>query len=124
MNYSGKKQLGNLGERITISYLEQQGFTILACNYQQFFGEIDIVAQKKSLIAFVEVKTRKNNTISMHELVAPSKQQKIIKTARHFISQQQSTQDAVYRFDVALVHAQDTAQTITYIPNAFCSSPD
>ena len=117
-------QFGQQSEQVVASYLQDQGFKILANNYQKFFGEIDIIAQKNDLIVFVEVKARKNSKISLHNLVTHSKQQKIIKVARFFISQHaQMMQDKILRFDVALLHLQDNQESeLTYIPNAFCSN--
>lgn len=118
-----KNQLGQLGEQITVDYLKSQGFSILACNYKKFYGEIDIIAQKQNILAFVEVKTRKSTIVSMHELISPAKQSKIVQVAYHFISTQQNlSEQTIYRFDVALIHAQQYTQDITYIPNAFQAS--
>lgn len=115
------QKLGAQGELLTVQYLQDQGFQILACNYKKFFGEIDIIAKRNDIITFVEVKTRSNVTISMHELIAPSKQRKIIQVARSFISTlENQTDNTVYRFDVALIHAQQDKNQLTYIPNAFC----
>jgi len=116
-----RQQLGQQGELAAVQYLQDQGFTIIARNYKKFFGEIDIIAQRKNIIAFVEVKTRSNVTISMHELISPSKQHKIIQVARTFMSTLENPcDDTVYRFDVALIHAQQNKNELTYIANAFC----
>jgi putative endonuclease len=117
------QKLGKLGEQTVIDHLILQKFKILAHNYQKFFGEIDIIAQKNDLIVFVEVKTRKNSFLTLHNLVSHSKQQKIIKTARFFISSHTSSlQNKTFRFDVALLHLQDNMKPeLTYIPNAFDS---
>jgi putative endonuclease len=112
--------LGQQGELLAAQYLENQGFCILAKNYKKFFGEIDIIAKQGNLVAFVEVKTRTNNLISLHELVTPPKQRKIIRVAQSFISALRSTENITYRFDVALIHVQPEKKELTYIPNAFC----
>ncbi len=115
------KQFGKTSELFVINYLLKQNFKILAHNYQQFFGEIDIIGQKENLIIFVEVKARKNSAVSLHELITHTKQQKIIKTAKHFITQHlEIMQNKILRFDVALLHLQDNKEPkLTYIENAF-----
>ncbi len=114
------KLLGQRGEEAVIQYLQKQGFTILSHNYQRFFGEVDIIARHKNMISFIEVKTRKNNLVSMHELITPVKQRKIIAVAKTYITRHiNQTEDMLYRFDVALVHLHDNDYKITYIPNAF-----
>ncbi len=118
------QKFGHQSEQVIIKYLEEQNFTILAHNYKKFFGEIDIIAQKKDLMLFVEVKARKNSKLSLHYLVPYPKQQKIIKTAKSFIAERSyCSQEITFRFDVALLHLQDNqAPELTYIPNAFCST--
>ena len=52
------QELGNLGERLVADWLEAKNFLILARNFKARSGEIDLIAQKDDLVAFVEVKTR------------------------------------------------------------------
>lgn len=115
---NSKKSIGNFGESYVSNYLMKHGFSIIQKNYRQFYGEIDIIARKKNLYVFVEVKTRRSNTISMKNLISHSKQQKIIKTAEQFISSSQLT-DAIFRFDVALLHLDKAGYSLEYIENAF-----
>jgi len=112
------QSFGNAGENFVVTYLQKNGFTIKAQNYRKFFGEVDIIACKKQLYIFVEVKTRRSSTIAMRELIGLSKQQKIIKTAETYIAEQQLS-NYVYRFDVALVQPNAETFSIDYIENAF-----
>jgi len=50
--------LGRLGERIAVDYLSREGYQIIETNFHKRWGEIDIVAQDKDTLVFVEVKTR------------------------------------------------------------------
>lgn len=61
------KQTGNKGERAAAELLEQKGYEILARNYRNKWGEIDVVASIKYQVSdrkteeyrvFVEVKTK------------------------------------------------------------------
>lgn len=117
-----RQQFGQESELIVTRYLQNQNFSILVSNYKKFFGEIDIIALKDNLVVFVEVKARKNSKVSLHYLVPYAKQQKIIKVARCFISENESKmQNKILRFDVALLHLKDGQKPeLTYIPNAFC----
>lgn len=54
-----KQRIGALGENIAGSFLRNRGFEILDKNYRKKWGEIDIVAKKKDVFRFVEVKTVK-----------------------------------------------------------------
>ena len=110
-----KKTVGNEGEQLVVNQLEKQGFTIAARNYAKQYGEIDIIAQKDDLLAFIEVKNRYNPLFDMTELIPRSKQKKLIAVAKAFLARHH-TQNVTCRFDVALVTGSDQ---IEYIENAF-----
>lgn len=114
-----RKELGNQGEAYVAAYLQAQGFSICAQNYAQRQGEIDIIARKNNLLAFVEVKMRRTTYFPLSELVSLSKQKKIIKTACAYIASYHLT-GLIYRFDVALLEKSCTdSYTIIYLANAF-----
>lgn len=58
------KQLGDYGERLAIKHLKKIGYKILDKNYRSNFAEIDIVAQKGSVVHFVEVKSISRETFN------------------------------------------------------------
>ncbi|MEO6509257.1 MAG: YraN family protein [Patescibacteria group bacterium] len=53
-----KQEIGHLGEQYAIQYLKEKHFKILHHHFTTHWGELDIVAQKRNKICFVEVKTR------------------------------------------------------------------
>jgi putative endonuclease len=90
---------GAAGEVLAARFLREKGYEIWAANYKCRFGEIDIIAVKKPYIAFVEVKTRSEDSIyAPREAVTKSKQRRIIKTAMLFI--QNNKIEFQPRFDV------------------------
>lgn len=117
-SFKKNKFLGNTGEKLVAKFLQKNKFQILALNYRTKLGEIDIVAQKKNLITFVEVKTRKNEYFSTSNVVNKTKQKKIIKAAQHFILKNRIS-DKILRFDVATVLLKNNNSEIKYISNAF-----
>lgn len=52
------KRLGAKGEAQARRYLRLHGWKILKKNFKSPFGEIDIIARKGEVTAFIEVKTR------------------------------------------------------------------
>ena len=112
------KQLGNNGEAIVAQWLEGHGATILARNFTTRMGEIDVIATKGEIVAFVEVKTRNKEYFPIAQTVHFGKQQKIIKAAQMFILKNR-IQDKVFRFDVATVVWDGDTHAISYIKNAF-----
>lgn len=113
--------LGAAGELHVAAYLQKNGFTIQAMNYATRTGEIDIIALKNDILAFVEVKLRQTEYFNISEIITYSKQRKIITTALRYLSQHRYTQVS-YRFDVALLTKKEETFNLTYIPNAFTAS--
>lgn len=81
-----KLSKGTAGEVLAARFLREKGYEIWAANYGCRFGEIDIITAKEPYIAFIEVKTRSEDSIyEPREAVTKDKQNRIIKTAMLFI---------------------------------------
>ena len=103
-------EIGRWGETEVARYLEKQGYTIVEKNYRTRFGEIDLIAQKGKIVAFVEVKLRSSSDFARGiEAVDRTKIQKILVTAGNWIIQHEDCQP---RFDVAEV-CPDPAHGLT-----------
>jgi putative endonuclease len=113
-----RQQLGNAGEHAVGQWLQKKGFTVITYNYRLKCGEIDLIAYRKEIIAFVEVKVRTTDYFNSSQLITLSKQKKIIATAKKFCLQQ-NRGDKIYRFDIALLKPLGDGFEITYIENAF-----
>lgn len=99
-----KDNAGVLGEDFAEKYFLKKGFCVIR-NYRSRYGEIDLVAENSELIVFVEVKTRKADSMtSPKESVDVNKQRKIIKTAGYYIMNTDSEKQP--RFDVFEVFQQ------------------
>lgn len=100
-------------------YLERSGYSILRRNYRIRGGEIDIIAASTDVIAFVEVKTRHEGSMtSGFEAVGARKQRLIIRTALKYLSEFPS--DLQPRFDVAEVTVRDgRVRKLKYLDSAF-----
>lgn len=117
INVNVKRQRGDLGERIVADYLEKDGFTIVTRNYRLRTGEVDLIAERGDLMAFVEVKARSHSFFDLTEVISKPKQRRIIACAKRYIMEH-SIHDKSIRFDVALIEDLDS-QVIMYIPDAF-----
>ncbi|HWP51840.1 MAG TPA: YraN family protein [Clostridia bacterium] len=93
---------GALGEQFAADYLKTQGYCILETNFHTRFGEIDIIAQKDDILAFVEVKTRAATMLyTPAEAVTATKQKKLITAAMQYL--QAYPNDLQPRFDVVAI---------------------
>lgn len=92
--------IGDRAERGARRLLEKHKLKILHQNYRSRFGEIDLIAMSENHLIFVEVRFRENSFFgSGAETVTSKKQQRIILTARHFLSSGAYT-ELPCRFDV------------------------
>ena len=95
--------LGRLGESRAREYLVQHGWSIDAQNYRFGRREIDIVARKGKLIAFVEVKTRAGDGYGAPaEAVTRLKRRDIEIVAREYLTRRR-LDDVDVRLDVISV---------------------
>ena len=108
------------GEELARKLLKKKGYQILETGWRWHRNEVDIIARKDNLITFVEVKTRSNTQYGLpQEHVKYKQQQRLITSARAYISKHQ-LQDYLIRFDiVAILMPEDSETTIDHIENAF-----
>lgn len=83
------RKLGNAGEDLACRYLEKNGYKILERNkHYSRFCEIDIIAQYKKTIVFVEVKTRKTNNFGTpFEAITKTKYDNIKQGIQFYLSE-------------------------------------
>ena len=110
------KQRGDDAETLAADYLKAQGMTLLQRNYHCRFGEIDLVMKQGGTIVFVEVRMRSHTTFGgAAASITASKQQKLIRTAEHFLQQHGN---AACRFDAILMNTLNSSQ-IEWVRDAF-----
>ncbi len=78
--------LGRRGERLAARFLRLRGYRILDRNFRCRLGEIDIIAAKRGLLVFVEVRTRREPHLT-HPLdtVDGYKTARLINAARYYL---------------------------------------
>ena len=93
------REIGNKYEDKSVEILIKNTYKILERNYQNRFGEIDIIAEKNKEIVFIEVKYRKTSKFGYgYEAVDRRKIMKILKLANYYI-QSKKYQNYKIRFD-------------------------
>lgn len=96
-------ELGRRGERLAVRYLCSAGWTVVARNYRFGRREVDLVAQKDGLLAFVEVKTRAGEGCGHpEEAVTRKKRREIEAVAAEYLVRNART-DCPVRFDVIAI---------------------
>ena len=111
---AANKRLGARGEGKARRYLKKSGYKILESNYKNPFGEVDIIAQKEDVIAFIEVKTRLSDKFGQpSEAVTESRKKKYISAANYYFAGREI--DVTVRFDIIEI----LCNNINHIENAF-----
>ena len=115
--------LGHWGETLASELLRKKGYSVLAANYRCRMGEIDLIAQKKEYIVFVEVKLRKNDAFAEALEYVDLRKQTRIKTAASLFLCQHEELDHQVRFDVIEIYAPQGMETrkpkIRHLEDAF-----
>lgn len=111
--------LGKLGERMAIEYLEKHGYAILDTNWRCGHNEVDIIAYMEGLIVFVEVKTRTSTVFGNPEDAVDAQKQRIyLRMANKYVVQKKRTEEV--RFDIiSIVYHNLSDVKLTHIKNAF-----
>ena len=116
-----RKLLGDRGERAAVKYLKRQGFRIVARQFRNNYGEVDIIGVEDQTTVFVEVKTRSStNDGQPFEAVDLRKQEKITRIALFWLKQHGRLEQPS-RFDVVSILWPDRngKPEIQHFRNAF-----
>lgn len=108
INDNERKESGRIGEEIACNFLKRKGFNIIERNYRKPWGEIDIIAERRGTMRFVEVKalvieklpdvSREIQGYRPEEQVHAGKLRKIARTAEIYMNANNDKRD--YQIDV------------------------
>lgn len=101
-------RLGHWGEYFAILFLMVKGYSILERRYKTKVGEIDIIAKKKNVTIFCEVKARADFESAVYSLTEKQKL-RIRKAAEQYMSHLKNTyqnnkiENEIFRCDMILI---------------------
>lgn len=111
-------ELGKLGEELAVDFLQKNGYDILETNWVFQKAEIDIIAQKDTILAIVEVKTRSSIDFGLpQDFVKPKKIQLLVKAVNEYVIS--NDLDVEIRFDIIAVYREQNDYKIEHITDAF-----
>ena len=119
----GRRSLALEGEWLAAEHLARAGYRIVARNVRADGVEIDLVATRGALVAFVEVKTRASRGFGApEEAVDARKCARLVRGARAWLHAHGSRQ-ARARFDVIAVERDAAGELrVRHLPGAFDAS--
>ena len=111
---------GLSAESRAAAFLMAKGYRILAKRFRTPHGEIDIVARRRNLIVFIEVKARSSLSCGRPaEAVDARKQARLIRTAELYLARE-GRGDCACRFDVVEVLQESGGELrVSLIRDAF-----
>ncbi|OHD67061.1 MAG: hypothetical protein A2096_04640 [Spirochaetes bacterium GWF1_41_5] len=118
-----KKYAGDAGkeaENEACLFLQKHGYHIHARNYRYGHYEIDIIAGCSSMLAFVEIKSRRwSKRLYKYPLVPQAKRKRIISASEHFLREHPEFSACFCRYDVILILNKMPGLKIEHYKGAF-----
>ena len=115
-----RQEVGKRGEEAARKFLKKRGYRIRETGFRCRHGEIDIIAQQKDCLVFVEVRTKSNLEFGTpEESITHAKKEKLIASALAYATTHQDL-PPLWRIDVVAVELDDKgkAKRIELIENA------
>lgn len=97
-----REQKGRRAENAAALWLQLKGYRILGRRIRTPACEIDLIATRKNLLTFVEVKFRSTETAAL-ESVTPALRRRLEQAARIWVSGRPKLQAHLWRFDIMLI---------------------
>lgn len=119
MAQTSKQAFGGAAEQLVVEHLEREGWRVRDRNVLCRRGELDVVAEKGEVLAFVEVRMRSTAAWGdPSQTVTFAKQRKVVLAATEYCQRHRLFQ-RVIRFDVASVVGRGREGVVEYIADAF-----
>lgn len=98
-----RTRLGRSGERLAATWLEARGYRITDRNWRCLYGELDLIAEDRGEIVFVEVKTRRGERMGApEEAVTATKRRRLVSASLAYLTEHVA-EEHPYRIDVIAV---------------------
>ena len=114
-----RQALGLGGEEAAAEHLEAGGWRILARRFRAAGYEIDLVAERSGVLAFVEVKTRRPGSLAPPVTAVDWRKRRRLAAAARSAALRWGREARVIRFDVVAVTWTDGGASIEHFENAF-----
>jgi putative endonuclease len=119
---NARQQFGRAAEEAAAQRLVRDGWTLLGRNVRVGRGELDLIARRRGVLAFVEVKARRTAEYGAPEdAVDPRKRRQVARLAELWLAVRPWALRGVtdVRFDVIAVDAAARPPVIRHLPGAF-----
>jgi putative endonuclease len=115
-----RQEVGKLGEKAAQKFLKKRGYRIRETGFRCRHGEIDIIAQKRDYLVFVEVRTKSNLDFGTpEESITQVKKERLIASALTYTTSHDNL-PPLWRIDFVAIELDDKGKIkrIDHIENA------
>lgn len=102
-----RRQTGTLGEKLAHDFLIKRGYRIVETNFRSPGGEIDIIAQDKDCLVFIEVRTKQSRSFGTPEESITTAKIEKLRTVVAYYRQTHSDLPPQWRIDVVAVELDE-----------------
>ncbi|MDP2668286.1 MAG: YraN family protein [bacterium] len=103
MSKTEKRKIGDIGEEFTCRFLEKRGYKIVERNYLKKWGEIDVVAQNKDGLHFIEVKSISNPNFRPEDAVRAWKKERMARAIKTYLLDRKIPDETDFQIDIVAV---------------------
>ena len=114
-----RQALGELGERIAARWLRRRGWRIVARRFRSGHRDVDLVAERAGVVAFVEVKARRAAAFGDPVQAVHWRKQRELARSALVWTDRHGAPDCTYRFDVIGVLIDGTRVRVRHVEDAF-----
>ena len=119
---NARQQFGRAAEEVAARYLQRRGWRVLGRNVRVGRGELDIVARRGDVLAFIEVKARRSDVCgSPEDAVTARKRRQVARLAELWLAARPWALERIadVRFDIVAVDATTVPASVRHLPGAF-----
>jgi len=119
---NARQHYGRAAEEAAARYLIHDGWRLLGRNVRVGRGELDIIARRGPVLAFVEVKARRTHTCGAPEdAVGVAKRRQVARLAELWLGARPWAMKGIdeVRFDIVAVDSTTFPSAIRHLPAAF-----
>lgn len=124
MKQTDKQRVGEAGENIACRYLLSRDFVVKGRNYRKSWGEIDVIAERKGKLHFVEVKTVSHPKLAgdnyrPEDNIHPYKLKRLHRVIQTYLMDKNVSSETNWQLDAAIVYLDFSTHKakVDYIEN-------
>jgi putative endonuclease len=111
---------GRWGEQLAADHLQRAGWTIVARNFRSGHQEIDLIARRRRVLAFVEVKTRRSERYDHPFFAISERKRRAVEDAAKAWIARFGEPDMEYRFDaIAIIGTAERGYRLEHAEDAW-----